>query len=227
MPDVFLAGKKAEASAREIKTGRIPKVLKKEESVPFRLRKHVKRGIFSSYSFLPSNIDFETREDEEKVVLLLRKHPITNISWIAISVVMLFAPGILGQFPLLSFLPDRYQFIAVLGWYLITMAYILENFLGWFYNVNILTDERIVDIDFYNMIYKEVSDANLDRIEDVTYRVGGAIRTVFNYGDVLVQTAGEVPNFEFSAVPKPADVAKILQDLRMEERQEELEGRLR
>ena len=57
--------------------------------------------------------------------------------------------------------------------------------------------------------------------------MGGVIRTVFNYGDVYIQTAAEVPAFEFLAVPKPDRVAGILQELRMEEEQEKLEGRVR
>ena len=52
------------------------------------------------------------------------------------------------------------------------------------FNVYIVTDERIIDIDFYNLIYKEVSDANIDKIQDVTYKMGGVVRTLFNYGDV-------------------------------------------
>ena len=103
----------------------------------------------------------------------------------------------------------------------------MESFLTWFFNVYIVTDERIIDIDFYNLIYKEVSDANIDKIQDVTYKMGGVIRTLFNYGDVMVQTASEVPNFEFLAVPKPDKVAKVLQDLRIEEQQEAIEGRVR
>jgi hypothetical protein len=44
---------------------------------------------------------------------------------------------------------------------------------------------------------------------------------------VFVQTAAEVPNFDFLAVPKPDKIAKILQDLRIEEEIEKLEGRVR
>jgi hypothetical protein len=57
--------------------------------------------------------------------------------------------------------------------------------------------------------------------------MGGVVRTIFNYGDVLIQTASEVPNFEFLAVPKPDQVVKVLQDLRIEEQQEAIEGRVR
>ena len=181
----------------------------------------------SAYCYYPENVNFETRESEEKVVLMMRKHPITNLRWIVSSILMVLAPGVLGFLPFVDSVPPNFRFIGVLGWYLITTAFVLENFLTWFFNVYFVTDERIIDIDFYNLIYKEVSEAEIEKIQDVTYKMGGVARTIFNYGDVLVQTAAEVPNFEFLAVPTPDKVAKILQDLRIEEKQEALEGRIR
>ncbi|KKU48743.1 MAG: hypothetical protein UX67_C0010G0004 [Candidatus Woesebacteria bacterium GW2011_GWF2_46_8] len=181
----------------------------------------------AAYCYLPDKVNFETRESEEKVILLLRQHPITLVPKALIALLMILAPSILSIFPILSFLPVNFQLIAVLFWYLITTAFILESFLTWFFNVYLITDERIVDIDFLNLLYKEVSDANIDKIQDVTYKMAGAVRTLFNYGDVLIQTASEVPNFDFLAVPRPDKVATVLQDLRIEEEQEKLEGRIR
>lgn len=181
----------------------------------------------AAFSAYPDKAHFETQEREEKIVLLLRRHPITNIPWIVAAALMLIAPGILGYLPILSFLPTRFQLVGILIWYLVTAAFILEQFLTWFFNVYIVTDERVVDVDFLNLIYKEVSDAKIDRIQDVTYKMGGFVRTIFNYGDVFIQTAAEVPNFEFSAVPNPAQISRILQELRSEEEQEALEGRVR
>lgn len=181
----------------------------------------------SSFSYLPDKVDFEIRDQEEKTVLLLRKHLVTNVGWILLFLLMFFAPIVLIDFPLLDFLPGNFRFVAILGWYLVTIAYALESFLSWFFNVYIITDERVVDIDFHNLIYKEISDTNIDRIQDVTYKMGGVTRTIFNYGDVFIQTAAEVPSFEFLAVPKPSEVAKVLQDLRVEEEQEKVEGRVR
>lgn len=181
----------------------------------------------AAYNAQPENTHFETQERGEKIILLLRRHPITNIPWVLVGSLMLLAPIFLRFFPILSFLPPRFQLIGILIWYLITLAFILEEFLTWFFNVFIITDERIVDIDFFNLIYKEVSDAKIDRIQDVTYKMGGVTRTIFNYGDVFVQTAAEVPVFEFLAVPNPQKVARILQELRTEEEQEALEGRVR
>ena len=140
---------------------------------------------------------------------------------------MLFAPLLLIVFPVTAFLPARFQLISIMAWYVFVFTYAFENFLVWFFNVNIITDERIVDIDFHNFVYKEVTDAELDNIEDVTYTMGGPIRTMFNYGNVFVQTAGEAQNIEMLGIPKPDRVAKILQELRQEEEIERIEGRIR
>lgn len=194
--------------------------------VPFRLRKSVPVHPLSPFGFLPKDVDFETRNKEEKVVLLLRRHPIVNLRWILITVLMLLSPLVLSYFPILDFLPPNFKFVSVLGWYLITFAFAFESFLSWFFDVNIVTDERIVDIDFHSLIYKVVSETDLDKIQDVSFRVGSVVRTLFDYGDVFIQTASGFQNFEFLSVPHPDRVVKVLQELKAEEKQEELEGRI-
>lgn len=174
-----------------------------------------------------SGVRFETQEEEEKIVLLLRMHWLTNVPWVILAIILLLAPSVLRFFPLISSLPPRYQLASLILWYLLLTAFVFERFLTWFFNVYIITDERIVDIDFYNLLYKEVSDAKIDKIQDITYKMGGAIRAIFNFGDVFIQTAGTEPNFEFRAVPRPDRIVKILQELRTEEEIEALEGRIR
>ena len=181
----------------------------------------------SSFCYMPNNVKFETMETNERIVLFLRPHIITNIPWIIIAVVLLLAPSVLDSFPLLAFLPDEFQLVAVLGWYLVSAAFILEKFLTWFFNIYIMTDERLIDIDFYNLIYREISETKIDKIQDVTFKMGGAVRAIFNYGDVYIQTAGTVPNFDFMAVPNPNQVIKLIQEARSQEEQEVIEGRVR
>lgn len=242
MPDIFISSKKDEIISDEKEKTSVPKKNKTIKPKEFKnphfegvTKSSAYKGIrsmqtkrpLSSFLFFPNGINFETREEEEKVVLFLRRHIITNIPWILLSIVMLFVPTFVSSLKVLDTVPSNFRFIFILMWYLFTLIYILENFLTWFFNVYIVTDERIIDIDFYNLIYKEVSDANIDKIQDVTYKMGGVTRTLFNFGDIIIQTASELPNFDFTAVPKPDMVAKILQDLRMEEQQEFLEGRVR
>jgi len=181
----------------------------------------------AAYSYIPDKVNFIAADSEEKVVLLLRKHPITNIPWIITAMLMLIAPLLLDSLPLFDAIPLNIRLIASLFWYLITSAFVLEEFLSWFFNVYIVTDERVFDVDFVNLIYREITDANIDQIQDVTSRVGGVIPTVFNYGDVVIQTAAEIPQIEFLSVPRPGTVAQVLRELRVQEEVEKIEGRVR
>lgn len=181
----------------------------------------------SSFCYRPDKVKFETQDKHEKIVLLLRQHPLVNIPWMITAMFLCFAPSLLSFFPIFDFLPDRFQFIALLFWYLLVSAFVVESFLSWFFNIYILTDERIVDIDFYNLIYKEVSDAKIANIQEVNHSVGGVIGTLFNFGDIRIQTAGAVPTFDFLNVSDPARVVRIIGELRQEEEQEAVEGRAR
>jgi DNA integrity scanning protein DisA with diadenylate cyclase activity len=71
----------------------------------------------------------------------------------------------------------------------------------------------VVDIDFIHLLYKEFSEARLNKIQDITYKTGGILATLFNYGNVLIQTAGELPNFEFELVPHPDQVVQIIGEI--------------
>lgn len=158
-------------------------------------------------------IVFEGQEKDEKIVLFLRQHPIINIPWIATSLLMFTVPTILTYLKLLEFLPTNFLFIGVLSWYLITSGFALEKLLSWLFNVYIVTDKRIIDIDFFNLIHKQISYAALDKIQDITHSTGGVMGTLFNWGDVLMQTAGASPNFDFLKVPQPQQVVEKIKEL--------------
>jgi hypothetical protein len=186
-------------------------------------------NVLASYFFYPepSKVDFVNKDPEETIILLVRRHPITNLPWILMAFILIVTPAFVSVLPFFEGFPERFQLILPIVWYMITAAFTLEKFLTWFFNVNIITDERIIDVDFVHLLYRDISDADIEQIQDVTVKVGGAIRTIFNYGDVHIQTAAEVPEILFEAIPHPDRVLKLLRELRWEEKQEALEGRVR
>lgn len=181
----------------------------------------------SSFLARPKVFTFDTRDDDEEIILVLRRHWFTNVRWIVLCVFMLLAPLLLSFIPLLSFFPGRYQTVFIIFWYLITFAIAFENFLSWYFNVFIITEERVVDIDFYNLLSKKFSEAKICMIQDVTSTQGGVSQTLFNYGTVLIQTASEIPVIRIEMIPNPTLVIKVLQQMRGEEEQEAIEGRIK
>lgn len=172
---------------------------------------------FSAFSLYPKDIGFETEQKDEKIVLMLRQHPIVNIKWIFFTLLLLTGPMVLSLLGIFKLLPVGFPLIVSLAWYLVTSAYAIEGFLNWYFNVFFITTDSIIDVDFFNLIDKKISQADLEMIQDVSYSTNGVLGTMLNYGNVQVQTAAEVREFIFESVPNPDKVVKILEDL-MEKR---------
>lgn len=175
--------------------------------------------LFASFCDRPIGVSFANQQPNETVLLLLRRHLITNVGWITTTVLLLLVPPVLNIFAFpfdtsLPFnLPRQFFTIFIIFYYLAIFAYILINLITWFYNVSLVTTERIVDIDFSDLIYHNVAATKLSLIQDVEYTQVGVIRSLFDYGDVFVKTASGSPDFDFLAVPKPAQVVNIIEDL--------------
>lgn len=184
-------------------------------------------GPLAAFLVTPPNIKFDTQDQQEKILLLLRRHVITNVPWILGTLFGLLVPVLFTFIPAFYILPARYMFITIIIWYLLVFGVALEQFLSWYFHVYIVTDERVIDYDFYSLLYKRVSKAKIDRIEDVTYQMGGILQNLFHYGTVYIQTAGEEQEFDFEDIPRPEQVGKLLNELMLEEEREQLEGRVR
>lgn len=184
-------------------------------------------GLLSALALLPKKLKFESQDPNEEIILLLRPHVITNIWWVLTALLMVFVPLFWTGLPIISLLPVNYLFVLTLFWYALVLTLVFERFLMWFFSVNIVTDERFIDVDFFGLLFKHVSVAQLDKIQDVNYFQRGVMAAMFNFGDILVQTAGELPEFVFNKVPNPEKVVKVLSELIQQERQEEIEGRVK
>jgi hypothetical protein len=213
----------------EVEEGNVGKERKKhvkEYSEVMRGEERTKNPL-AAFMVRPKSVKVDIQDEKEEVLLLLRRHVITNIPWVLTVLAMGLAPILLGFMPIFGFLPFKFQVMGVMLWYLLTIGVAIEGFLSWYFNVYIVTDERVIDVDFLNLLYKNISTAKIDTIEDVTVEMTGSWQSLFNYGLVLIQTAAEKTQFEFEYVPQPQKVAKFINEMMLEEEREKIEGRVR
>src|SRR3989338_7711591 len=123
-----------------------------------------KSSVFYSYCLNPQ-IKFETFEDGEKLLLLLRSHPFTQIGWVLNSIFLFVFIFVLNFF-FHSFFNFGQIFVINFFAIVFILSYIWFNILNWYFNVGIVTNKRVIDIDFYMVLYKEITNAQLGRIED-------------------------------------------------------------
>ena len=211
MPDIFIAEPKAQTATAP---NELTPLLDNEELQPPQNPVH----LFSAFKKDPDGINFQDKEDDEKIILFIRRSFITNVKWIffgsLLLVTPLFLPLILRLFPNpLPFLPNKSYFFFGAFYYLIIATYWYINFISWYFNISLVTDKRVIDIDFSNLVYKDVAATKINLVQDVSFAQIGAIRTFFDYGDVLVQTAGTLDNFTFESAPQPENIVHITEDL--------------
>lgn len=75
----------------------------------------------------------------------------------------------------------------------------------WVYNQSrmLITNENVIEIRQMSLFSRKVSHLNMINVEDVTVIKRGILQTIFNYGTLTTETAGEQDNFVFINTPTP------------------------
>jgi uncharacterized membrane protein YdbT with pleckstrin-like domain len=176
-------------------------------------------GFFPAFFDQPQNMHFIEQNDDEKIELLLRKHPITNLPWIVISILAFFLPFLIltadraFAVNLIEQLPGTVAIELLIMYDLLIIAYAIESFLYWYFNIYIVTNQHVVDITFDSLLNREVTESQYEELQTVTARVKGVIREFFNFGSVFIETAAKDENLIFADVPNPDQVADRIRDI--------------
>ena len=162
---------------------------------------------------------FPNQKDDETISLVVREHWfhlfLKILVWIFFAAALVlfnrfaqaYVPTILegtqGKVTLL--------FTQVYTLFLVLSLFLIFNF--YYLSLQIITNVRIVEISQEGLFSHTISELNVDKIEDVTSQVNGIFGTIFNYGDVIIQTAGKEEHFIFESVPTQSQIEKVVLDL--------------
>ena len=157
---------------------------------------------------------------EEKLVYFLRRHPITLLSVIFGYLLLLASPFLVFSYlsrlqPELLANPS-FQAVLIFGgsaFFLFSWLFLFQLFLDYYLDSWIVTTRRIINIEQNGLFGRTVSELRLYRIQDVTATVNGFTKTMFNFGEVEIQTAGEKERFAFEEISQPNEVAKKILEL--------------
>lgn len=150
---------------------------------------------------------FRGQKDGEKVVMMYHKH------WFSfIKPVVIFLPIFLVSVAILYYQHLFGSGFLILGFvlFLLSVFYLLYNFLIWWKDVYILTNIRVIDCNQKTLFHKVVSEADLGNIQDTTYEIEGLWQTVLNYGQVKILTASAGQSICFQDVPNPEEIQQTV-----------------
>lgn len=150
----------------------------------------------------------EFRKDEQ-IILIIRRH-----WWYFIKLffqLIAIALILIACFVFLGF--NSISFLVLILVIIIALLLSLYYWFLWKNDVYILTDQRIIDINRNNIFNKEVIEFTLDKVQDVYYQQHGPIPMLVNFGEVVIETAGEQKNVKIELAPNPAHIQKKISEL--------------
>jgi len=154
---------------------------------------------------------FDDQFDDEEVLFVFRKHPVVMRKGLVF--------GLLG--PLLGVIPAAVDPSIGFGWFfgglgigvLLGLLIFFPAWIGWYFSVFIVTDQRLIQITQKGLFHRSVIDMNLNQIQMINYEVSGLQETLLGFGTIMMQTF--VGDLVIHDIHHPAHIQKkILEVLR-------------
>lgn len=166
-----------------------------------------------------NNYHFKDLEDNEEIIKVVHRN------WFYIFEQFLMLILVLGIFigatvavPIFypNILASANQNFILFAQNFFMLAIWIYGFMIWidyYFDVWIVTSERVVNIEQKGLFTRKVSELRYNKIEDVTVEVIGFIPTMINYGDIQIQTAAEEEEFRFRTVSDPYHLKNLIMDM--------------
>jgi len=161
----------------------------------------------------------------EKIVYILRSHGITFLPYVIIFIALLLIPIAVYWLFSAAFVntiqdPANYpiMILAASAYYLTAFLFFYSFFVEFYLDAWIITNDRLVDVRQISLFARTVAEVDLYQIQDVSSEVHGFLPTIFNYGDIYLQTAGPVPKFIIHNVHRPDKLREAIIELSSEDK---------
>lgn len=162
---------------------------------------------------------FDGQKPDEKILLVLHRHWFNILRQFAVIFAMLaLFFGSYGfsflfyQTPSEPVFDNLAAFLRNLFFIFIWITFFII-WIDYYFDVWIVTDRRIINIEQKGFFSRIVSELELENIQDITTDVKGVIPTFLNYGNLYVQTAAEKERFVFRHIPDPYEVKDVIMSL--------------
>lgn len=162
---------------------------------------------------------FDSQLENEKIYLIIREHPIIPTLKLGF-ILALVGFGVAAHWLIPSLIPNTLSDGTLAGLSLFFYVFYFGLLLGGllvvvfhYLSLQIITEMRMVDVDQSGLFGREVTEIQIENVEEVTSKATGVLATVFNFGNVTVQTSGAEIGFVFENVAHPETVKKLILDL--------------
>ena len=150
---------------------------------------------------------FDGQREDEEVVLVFRRHIIA----LRKGFYSILIPFALGSLPTLIN-PDELRFLYVaFGGLLFGLILFFYHWVGWYFTLFILTNQRLRQTTQKGLFGKSVIDLPVSKIQNISYTIPGLTGELFGFGTIVIQTY--VGDLIIDLIHHPDRVYNKLQDV--------------
>lgn len=155
--------------------------------------------------------------DPSEVVLhVIKRHPVGVLFIYGATIA-----GLIINFLVLFFIIRNIDSLGLASWEVVVSAVfilfaffmVFAGYVSWFLYTHsklVITNESIIQILQQGLFDRKVSQLNLSKVQDVTVDQEGIWSTVFGYGTLTIESAGEAANYRFAYANQPIKNSKYL-----------------
>ncbi len=148
--------------------------------------------------------------DDETLLSVARRAPVTLLVPMLLAIGLILAPLFL-LVPLLRLELIGYLLIGVLE--LVGVLIVLRVLLDQQSSFLAVTDKRLIFVRQHGLFDRHVTELPYSRVQRVSYRVQGFLPTLFRYGTLLVESAGNEAPLTVPRVTHPARTQDLINEL--------------
>jgi uncharacterized membrane protein YdbT with pleckstrin-like domain len=151
---------------------------------------------------MEDDYSFRGKRSGENVLLVVRCHP-----WILMPIVwfwLLMLSLVLAS--LYFFGASSTTTYVIYGVLILGGLYSFYIWFLWNNGTYVVTNQRVIRIDQLGLFNRQISEAEIDKIQEISTEIKGPIRTMLNFGDVKIQTASREGRVVLEDVVDPYDI---------------------
>lgn len=103
--------------------------------------------------------------------------------------------------------------VGMSAYFLTITMYIFIEWITYYSNILIVTEKTLIDVNQKTLFIRQISHLHLRQIEDISSEIKGFLPTIFNYGSVIIQTAGAKEYNLIVNLPNPQKIASQILEL--------------
>lgn len=160
-------------------------------------------------------------DENENLIMEIRKHPFglfvvqatgLFITLIIVLTSMFLASGLSTTLDIDLQSNGGKSIIITAGLILGVLSIVGTEIAAMLYRSNVIfvTSEKIAQVIYVSLFNRKLSQLSIGDVQDVTVRQNGIFPRIFNYGTLVIETAGEQQNYSFTYVPKPYEASTAI-----------------